>query len=245
MFETALPYCGAPLVPGEFWARFNLDPLLAAALLLFAGLHGWHLARRRLPVAAPLAGWAVAAAALMSPLCALSVSLFSARVGQHMILALLAAPLIASGLPPVRLVRSAALAAAAFLVALWAWHMPAPYHATFRSDLVYWLMHATLFSSAVWLWRALLSLDAERAFPILAIGAASSVQMGLLGAVFAMTNTPLFAVHKATAPLWGLTPLADQQLGGLLMWVPGLFFFLLAAGRTVWPLVSPAGAANS
>lgn len=242
---TTLPYCGAAPSPGELLSRFNLDSLLGVALILFAGLHAWHLRRRGLPLAAPMTGWALAAAALMSPLCALSVSLFSARVGQHMFLALVAAPLIASGLPHVRSVRSAGLAGGAFLLALWGWHMPMPYAATFRSDVVYWLMHATLFGSAIWLWRALLSLEAERALPILAIGAASSVQMGLLGAVFAMTNSALFTVHELTAPVWGLSPLADQQLGGLLMWVPGLFFFLLAAVRTVWPLLSPPRTARN
>ena len=218
--------------------RFNLDPLLGAALLGLAGAHLAYLRARGAAAGPPLAGWLVTAAALMSPLCALSVSLFSARVGQHMILALVAAPLIAAGLQRGGGKGSLWGSAAAFFAALWFWHMPAPYAATFRSDAVYWTMHVTLFGSGVLLWRELLSMERAHALPVLAAGALSSVQMGLLGAIFAMSGSVLFPVHALTAPYWGLDPLKDQQLGGLIMWVPGVFFFLLAAARTVRPFLS-------
>ena len=90
---SLIPYCGTPPLPSEILGRFNLDPVLIGSLLILAGLH--VRAVRRSGVAGYVAGgWLIAAAALTSPLCALSVSLFSARIGQHMVLILIAAPLI-------------------------------------------------------------------------------------------------------------------------------------------------------
>ncbi len=159
-----LPYCGSVPHPGELLTRFNLDPLLLAAL---AAAACWHLSSVGSVAAKARAatGWVVATAAFVSPLCALSVALFSARVAQHMTLILLAAPLIASAVPtPLRPSKSASLwlSAAFFFVSLWFWHMPVPYDATFASTPVYWTMHLTLFGSAILLWRELLNHQYDR-----------------------------------------------------------------------------------
>ena len=82
--------------------RFNLDPRVMVVLAALAGWQWWRGRGAEAGNAAArlaLAGWVVAAAAFMSPLCALSVALFSARIAQHMVLVLVAAPLIACGLP--------------------------------------------------------------------------------------------------------------------------------------------------
>lgn len=228
---ATIPYCGAPPLSGALLARWNGDPLLVAALAAIAGFH--------LLAAAPSArreaalGWAIAAFALVSPLCALSVSLFSARVGQHMVLVLLAAPLIGKALPRGLWRGSPWWSVAAFTAALWVWHMPAPYAATFRSDAVYWAMHLTLFGSAVWLWRDLLDHEPGETLSVLAAGTLASMQMGFLGAVLTLSSHPLFLWHLGLTGAWGLTPLEDQQLGGALMWVPGGVFFLCAAVRSL------------
>jgi len=232
-----LPYCGTPPSPETLLFRFNLDPVLIGALLALATLHLLYVTRRNpaMPGAAmatAAAGWAVTAIALISPLCALSVSLFAARVAQHMLLILGAAPLLALATPALSAQwarRSAWLSALGFLVALWFWHMPAPYDATFDSTLIYWLMHLTLFGSAVALWRALLRSPPRFSGDILLAGVLTSMQMGFLGAILTTASRPLFFPHLATAQLWGLTPLQDQQLGGTLMWVPGILLFLWAA----------------
>lgn len=231
---AAIAYCGAPPEPGELLSRFNLDPALIVCLLAAALLHvSWAARNRRHPRLA-LAGWIVVAAALVSPLCALSVSLFAARVGQHMLLMLIAAPLLAMALPPAPGERSLWASAAAFFAALWFWHMPLPYATTFESSPVYWTMHLTLFGSALWLWRALLS--PGRVASALVAGTLSSMQMGLLGALLTLASRPLFAPHLLTTEAWGFSPLADQQLGGLLMWVPGGLLFLWAALRSLTSL---------
>lgn len=244
--ETTIPYCGIPPVPGELLHRFNTDPVLIAGLLV-AALLSARLARGgQREVRLALAGWVAAAAALVSPLCALSVSLFAARVGQHMVLVLIAAPLVAAALPGAAGGRSLWSASAAFFVALWFWHMPAPYAATFRSDAIYWSMHVSLFGSAVWLWHALLCHGPRLAASALAAGTVSSMQMGFLGAVLTFSSRPLFAPHYFTTEAWGLSPLADQQLGGALMWVPGCALFIWVTLRSLaalWRTLEPARAA--
>ena len=233
--SAQLPYCGSPPLPGTLLGRFNLDAALIAILLLLAAVHIARSTDRRQRALAAL-GWAFAAAALISPLCALSVALFSARVGQHMILLLVAAPLLALALPEgkprfarVRLWGSCA----AFFLALWFWHMPRPYDATFESTAIYWTMHITLSGSALLLWREILQGSGALTADVLAAGGITSMQMGLLGAVLTMAGRPLFFPHLATTQLWGFTPLQDQQLGGVFMWVPGIALFLWAALRSL------------
>ena len=126
-----------------------LAAFVAVACLYWIGTVRLGRAAGAGPRAMFFTGWAITAAALISPVCALSVSLFSARVGQHMVLALLAAPLVAAGrsagafraalrLRAGRWTARPGWAAGLFAASIWFWHAPAPYAATFRSDVVYW-----------------------------------------------------------------------------------------------------------
>lgn len=224
-------YCGAPPNPADLWSRWNLDPVLIAALAAAFAVHA--VATRGMSAASFgrracfYFGWALGGLALVSPLCALSVSLFSARIAQHMVLETLVAPLVALGLPPSR-GRGALPAGAAFAAALWIWHVPGPYVATFDSNWIYWAMHLSLFGAALWFWREALGAR-ERAMAA-SVGAtlAVSVAMALLGAVILLAPEPLYAPHVITARAWGLTPLADQQLGAVIMWVPAGLIFVIS-----------------
>ena len=231
--NEVLAWCGAPPLPWELWGRWTLDPTLFAGLALAA------LAMRGVPVGRRRAGWAglgVTAAVFVTPLCALAVALFSARAAQHMLLMLVAAPLIAMALPPPAR-RGAALLTAAFTGLFWLWHMPGPYDAALRDGALYWLSHLSLLGVAIALWRVLLA-DASPAS--LALGAVASAQMGLLGAVIVFAPGALYASHLGTTVVFGLSALADQQLGGLLMWVPGGLVFLLVGVAGALRLVRPA-----
>ena len=224
------PYCGAPPTPATLAARWNLDPVLIACLLLLAGAYLVRT-RRSLPLwrrGMFMAGWLLASLALVSPLCALSVALFSARVGQHMVLTTLAAPLVALGWPDRVVGRRAGapvMAAGAYAAALWYWHAPSPYAATFESTLVYWTMHLTTLAAALWLWTALINEAGDRLAACAGAILLTTVQMGLLGALITFARTPLYWPHAFTTSAFGLSALEDQELGGVLMWVPaGLIF---------------------
>jgi putative membrane protein len=252
-----IPYCGLPPAPAELWARWNLDPVLIAGLLIIVALYAWVAASaRRQRHATALwrevlfyIGWATTAAALISPLCPLSVSLFAARVGQHMVLTLIAAPMVAAGRPFVIIPSlwgggRAALnepastaplwAAALFALLIWFWHAPAPYAETFRSTPIYWTMHITVFGSALWLWASLLDASVSKAMHVVFAGLISSVQMGFLGALITFAPRTLYTPHLLTTAAWDLTPLQDQQLGGAIMWVPGCAVFLIISTLILW-----------
>ncbi len=248
------PYCGAPPTPGAWLQRWNLDPVLVAALLALLVGYLW-LARGKVPAwrqGAFVAGWALTGLALTSPLCALSVALFSARVGQHMLLAALAAPLVALGRPHRLLARALdgrfmsgpAPAAAAFAAMLWLWHAPGPYAATFNGDLAYWTMHVTTFGAAFWLWSALLA--PPRALgPFVFATLLTTGQMGLLGALITFAPAPLYAPHLTTTWAWGLTPLQDQALGGAIMWVPAGLIFAAGFGHAFVSTLQAAAARSA
>ena len=220
-----IPYCGAAPVPGAL--HWNLDPVLIAALLLLAGANltfarSQRVTRREL--AACALGWLILTLAFITPLCNLSVALFSARVAQHMAIALIAAPLIARGLlfaRPLAAQRQWGGVAwgvtFAFAAIFWLWHSPAFYDETLRNNYVYWTMHVTTVAAALALWIAVFSSSAAVAFLLLF---ATGLQMSLLGALLTFAAVPLFAVHEFTTAAWGLTWLQDQELGGLVMWVP-------------------------
>jgi putative membrane protein len=234
-----LPYCGSSPLPGELLFRFNFDPRVISALVICCVAQWLALrkagSRQRQHALLALSGWIIAAVAFLSPLCALSVALFSARIAQHMVLVLAAAPLIALGLPRAQSSNPGWLwiSAALFFLALWYWHMPRPYEATFTTVWIYWTMHLTLFGSAILLWRELLNHPPQQTAQVLLAGILTFVHMGLLGAVLTFADRPLFMSHLLTTRAWGLTPLQDQELGGVLMWVPGLALFLWTAVRSL------------
>jgi putative membrane protein len=166
------------------------------------------------------------AASLITPLCNLTVALFAARAVQHVLMLLVAAPLLVLGMRRGRIGRFEAVAGPlGFAAALWFWHLPAFYDATLRDNVVYWAMHLTVFAAAISLWRVLLGGGAA-VFGSLFTG----VQMSALGALLTLSPRPWFSVYDATTWPWGLTQSADQQLGGVIMWVVG---GVLLSGFTV------------
>lgn len=242
-----LPYCGAPATPADVTQRWNLDPWIfvafAVAGLLYIGFKRAAATDRH---ASFSAGWLVTLLAFISPLCAASVALFSVRTGQHMILMLIAAPLLAWGLPTR---KPAPLAAGiAFFATLWLWHAPSAYAAALRHDVIYWLMQLSLLAASVWLWQALLPARGAATGKALAVGFVSSVHMGILGALLTFAPRPFYAWHLDTTAAWNMTALADQQLSGLLMWVPGGIAFLalgILAFVRAWRLGNTPAALNT
>lgn len=232
-----IPYCGPAPGPEAWLGRWNLDPVLGMALAL-AAVALWLPAQGRSTVSggrwpALRAAWVLVVLLYVSPLCALSSAFFTVRVVHHMALVLVIAPLLAFGLEPWlrRLPAPLWTCTAVAAMTFWVWHAPGPYAAALSSVPVYALMQCSLAVSAVAFWLAV-----RRAAPAAAIAAilASTVQMGLLGALITFAAAPLYAPHLASTLAWGVAPLDDQQVAGITMWAPGSLAYLAAALWIGW-----------
>lgn len=227
-------YCGTPPLPPDLMDRWNLDPIVLLMLAV-----GALLARRAARPPLAWAGMAGLFVAFVSPLCALSVALFSARSVHHLLIVVVAAPLLAFALR-VSSRSSVGITLAISTVTLWMWHVPAAYDAALADSLVYWVMQLSLLTTSVAFWRALLAAPA----PVALIGAIGGMtQMGMLGGILTFARAPVYASHLSTTDAWGIAPLADQQLGGLIMWVAGMLPYAAASawlGRVAWKRLAAA-----
>ena len=123
-----------------------------------------------------------------------------------------------------------------FTAVLWLWHTPALYNAALRSDFVHAVEHFSFMAGAYLLWSWLLSVHygttgpgANRQGLAILIVFVTVMQSGVLGAILTFSRNPLYDMHEGYTQAWGLSLLQDQQLAGVLMWVPmGLTFTLVA-----------------
>jgi putative membrane protein len=116
-------------------------------------------------------------------------------------------------------------------VALWVWHIPFLFQATLTNDLVHTLQHASFLGSALLFWWAIIY--GKRGVASYGAGVlylfVTSVHSGILGALLTFTRRVWYPIYAPTAAEWGLTPIEDQQLGGLIMWVPAGVVYIVAA----------------
>lgn len=207
-------------MPADLAERWNFDPLLlaglAAAFIVCRAASGRS--------AALVAGFIILAVLFLSPLCALSSALFAVRATHHVALTALAAPLIALALPLSQ--RNLTAWTLSHAAVFWAWHAPQAYGVALASHSVFWLMQLTILGTAIALWRGIRGAPATAGLAALL---ATMVQMGLLGALLTFSGSPLYDWHAMTTLPWGLSPIEDQQLAGLIMWVPGAGLYLAAA----------------
>jgi putative membrane protein len=221
-------YCGAAPSPAEWISRWNFDPVLLLGLVLCAAL-----ALRAQHPRLALGGVALLAVAFVSPLCALSVALFSARAVHHILIVAVAAPLFALAFPS-RRIHGLGLPLLVATATLWLWHVPSLYDRALTDSATYWIMQVSLLATALWLWRALFSAPAV---PATLAAIFAMVQMGMLGALLTFAAQPLYQAHAGTTLPWGMDQLADQQLAGLIMWAPGMIPYAIIAaliGRRLW-----------
>ena len=194
------------------------------------------------------AGITALVAALVSPLDALGGTLLSAHMAQHGLLAGVAPPLLllsrpagalAWGLIPppqvkplassvwrslratTRIFAAPALATLLHGIVLWIWHAPMLFGAAVAYDWVHALQHLSFFVTAIFFWHSLLDADGAQRAGIATLAAfLTFMHTGLLGGLITMAPAPLYPSYFGRTDLWGLTALEDQQLAGLLMWVP-------------------------
>src|SRR5690606_40195217 len=108
--------------------------------------------------------------------------------------------------------------------------LPVATTAALQNEAVHWVMHASFLLAGLWFWAALLHRIRE---PETGVGAALvaiiavMMAMGFLGALLTFSRRVLYAVYGWRAPELGLDPLVDQQLAGLVMWVPACLPYII------------------
>jgi cytochrome c oxidase assembly factor CtaG len=198
------------------------------------------------------------ALALLSSLDGWSDRLFSAHMAQHELLMVVAAPLFVLGrpltaylwaLPPAGragighwLQRPAVqstwrfLSAPLFVLILhatvrWLWHLPSLFEAAMRDERLHAFQHFTFFLSAALFWWALVHGRYGKAGYGLAVlfVFATAVHTSILGALIGVAPRLIYAIYEQRARLAGWQPLEDQELAGLIMWIPSGLLFLITA----------------
>ncbi len=237
------------------WQRWDLHPSVMIGLVLLGGLYVYWggLAARRRQVAAFAAALAVLFFALNGPLHNLSDSyLFSAHMAQHLVLTLVFPPLLLYGTPAgvlrpllgpgwvLRLARRATRPLAAgviFSAPITLWHFPQFYEAALEHHGLHIVQHLVFLATAVIMWWPVLSplpeLPRASYLTQLLYLFALGLPMSLAGALITLSESVLYPFYRSAPRVWGLAPLADQQLGGLLMWVVGTIYLWVAAS-VVW-----------
>jgi putative membrane protein len=253
-----LAHVGRPLAPHELWTAWNGDPLIVGGLALLAWVY-WHGRTAGTPpwqVRCFAAAVAVLGVALLSPLEALSGVLASGHMVQHLLLTLVAAPLLALSAPAGPLLRGAPavlrdavtpsrrrlsrliraghalrnppLVWLLHVGTLWAWHSAVLYDAALANPLVHALEHMTFLLTGVLFWRVVIGARAVRVSPGLGVLLVfgMTLQSALLALLLTFSRAPWYVGYTTTTRPWGLEQLADQHLAGAIMWVPAGFVYL-------------------
>ena len=198
--------------------------------------------------------------ALSSPIDTLSDRLFAFHMIQHLLLVFIAAPLILVGAPLLPMLRgipsglrrttvipgarstqvrfvarhvtNPMIAWAAFVVALWGWHMPSLYTAALESETVHILEHASFIGTALLFWwlviepvpfQGRIPYLGRLVFIILAL-----IQSLPLVAMLTFTSEPWYEPYVISGGYWGIDPMTDQQMGGLIMWIGAMVPYFIA-----------------
>lgn len=248
--------------PTDVWSRWNLNPIVTLGLFIAVWMYGrgWIAINDQVSVQPNIPGWRIAAygvgiltviIALLSPLNALSNTLFSAHMAQVVLLFAVAPMLLMLGKPgyvytwsiPItwrwklgrifrnramksvgKLFRKAAVVWTLHTLILWAWHIPELYDLTLRSPFFQSVAQIAALVVGLLYWRVVILCIQHQTSGTLLLG--SIIQTSLLGALMTFSPTAWNALHIFYVESWGLTVLGDQQIGGLLMWLPMLGIYL-------------------
>jgi putative membrane protein len=255
--RVAVARLGRPLPPfaPSRW-EYHDSTLVGLAVLTLLYLYAVGPYRRRAGVAGRAGAWRVASFfsglavtffALNGPIHDLSDSyLFSVHMVQHLMLTQLAPPLLLLGLPAFvleplarprwvkavgRVLSRPPVAFALYSVTFSAWHLQPAYDLMMRDHDVHIFTHVLFMVTAVIMWWPVLS--PLREFPRLSPPGAMAylfllgVPMMLVASLITLSDDVLYPWYASAPRVWGLSPLADQKLGGLIMWIPGGMFYWL------------------
>lgn len=235
------------------WTSWTIHPSTVIGLAALGGLYWWRAGKASPVNPSPtpgqralfLLGLVAVFAVLNGPLHDISdYYLFSGHMVQHLVLALVFPPLVIAGtagwmLRP--LLRSPILATVAraltkpivcfalFNVVLAAWHLPPLYNAAMANHAVHIVQHLMFMVVSVLMWWPLLSplpelprlsYPGQMLYCFLMV-----IPMSIVSIYIALADSVLYPAYASAPRLWGLSPLEDQQMGGLIMWIPGGLFF--------------------
>ena len=264
---------GGPLATHDLWTAWTIEPWVTIPLILSILIYVWgtynvwkragrgHGITTRQWISF-VGAVLVLVLALMSPLDAWSADLFSAHMVQHLILMLIAAPLLVSSdfqlallwaLPrsraqslgngfnqsrPVsgtwRVLNQPVFVWILFTLAMWLWHASVFFQAALHSEMIHTLEHISFLITSMLFWWILFKhnrpdhVHYAMTLPFLFL---TVLQSGILGALMTFSERPWYPDYAHSVTNWGMTPLQDQQLAGLIMWVPGgAVFTLLTIG---------------
>jgi putative membrane protein len=203
-------------------------------------------------------GMIVIVAALISPLDPLSGQLGWAHMVQHMLLMTVAAPLLMASSPALiclyglpdgtrqimlrfrrrfgqlsrRWLWDPLVIWSTYAIAMWIWHVPALYEAALRDPVVHDLQHLTFFISACLFWRLLLDpvsrLTLHGGIAVLYLFT-TTLHATVLGVFMTISPSVWYPEYEGQTHWWGLTALEDQQLAGLIMWMPACAAYAVVA----------------
>ena len=232
---------------GRLWRRSDLGrPVLRGGAILFA------------------LGWITLAGALVSPLHEAGELSFTMHMIEHEIIMLVSALLIVLSRPgaalmwafparlrrplgavsrwkPWRILADPFVATAIQAVVIIVWHLPWLFELTLRSEAWHIAQHLSFIGSALLFWWAMANTRSGRAGALIAALCLFVTSMigGGLGALMAFSASPWYQGYAELGLTpFGLTPEEDQQLAGLIMWVPGGLYHLVAA---LWFLLRGLG----
>ena len=249
-----------PIVTLTWW-RWSIHPSTVIGIAALGALYVWAAKKSgRDPTVAQriffFSGLLVMFASLNGPIHDLSDDyLFSAHMVQHLLLTLVMPPLILAGVPgamlrpilsrrgiaPIaRFFTRAPIAFVVFNVVIAAWHLPPLYNAAMANHNIHILEHLMFMTAAVLMWWPLLSQLPE--FPRLAYPGQMlysflmSIPMTIVAVYIAMSDHVLYPAYAAAPRVLPISPLEDQLLGALIMWIPGgiIFYIIMTVVFFKW-----------
>ncbi len=254
------------------WRSWDAEPTILLGAVASAGLYAYGLSsvlrsraeeRRMVLLRASsfAAGVALMLVALLSPIDAATDELLSMHMLQHMVIGSLAPPLLLLGLPPalleglrhsglvaaaLRLFANPFFAGAVFIANLWVWHAPPLYELAVENLGVHIEMHLAFIAAGLLFWwpvidpardRSAMTLGGKMLYLFLA-----SFPMSVLALLLLSASDVIYDPYGGSERLWGISPLADQQVAGVLMGAVGetasfvaftlLFFQIFSEGES-------------
>jgi cytochrome c oxidase assembly factor CtaG len=207
-----------------------------------------------------VAGIAILFVALVSPVDTVGAELFSVHMVQHLLLTLAAPPLLVLSRPAiaflwafpvaqrqrmgrlwtrlglkrgVRLLMRPLVVWALFCGAFVMWHLPGPYTWALHNEGIHTIEHLSFFITSLAFWTIVIEPSGRRRIgygSALLFVTTAAVVTGLAGALMILSPRPLYPEDAQVVVSWGLTLLEDQQLAGLLMWIPMDIVYFATAG---------------